>query len=332
MLITTIDRLVAYHTWTYETGVRPRLVDFSARAGRPITTLASILDLENVSTSVASSATRNYIQRASATDSAHYPETLGKMFIINAPGFFAAFWQLIKGFFDERTTRKIEIIANVREGREAGGRRGGRGVRQGRDALDPHQRRTCLPNPYHHHHPTLPHPHLPQPSAWRPRLKEVIGEANLPTEYGGTLKVESLYHVSRTRLMTLPAGKLFRDIVVLPKGCTVRFKWYSKPGDVRFSVAFYPGAPPASLTSGGAGVTQPEPVRFTRAPSDAADAAAALAAAPLAAVRAEVHAAQDHANSDKQPVIVQHLTPADGFYVLTWDNTKAWFQREVYHR
>jgi hypothetical protein len=102
--------------------------------------------------------------------------------------------------------------------------------------------------------------------------------------------------------------------------------------DVRFSVAFYPGAPPASLTSGGAGVTQPEPVRFTRAPSDAADAAAALAAAPLAAVRAEVHAAQDHANSDKQPVIVQHLTPADGFYVLTWDNTKAWFQREVYHR
>lgn len=144
LIITNLDRLVAYHTWTYETGVRSRLVDFSARAGRPITSMASILDLEGVSSSVASSATRSYIGRASATDSAHYPETLGKMFIINVPSFFAAFWLLIKGFFDERTTRKIEIIA--------------------------------------------------APSAWRPRIKEVLGDANTPIEYGGSLKVDHIFH------------------------------------------------------------------------------------------------------------------------------------------
>lgn len=102
---------MSYHTWTYETYVRPRMVACSAAAGRPITSLTCILDLEGVSSAMAGAATRAYIKKATSIDGAFYPETLGKMFIINAPVFFAGFWALIKGFFDERTTRKIEIHA-----------------------------------------------------------------------------------------------------------------------------------------------------------------------------------------------------------------------------
>ena len=45
-------------------------------------------------------------------DSKHYPETLGRMFLINAPGIFSLSWALIKPFLDERTQRKIEIISS----------------------------------------------------------------------------------------------------------------------------------------------------------------------------------------------------------------------------
>ena len=89
-------RLIAYHTYTYETAVRSRLADNSNALGRPITTLASILDLEHGSSGIFNASSRAYIARATAIDSAHYPETLGKMLIINAPGFFAMIWKVIR--------------------------------------------------------------------------------------------------------------------------------------------------------------------------------------------------------------------------------------------
>ena len=42
--------------------------------------------------------------------SINYPETLGSMLIVNAPFFFAGIWGTIKGFLDERTRSKVEIV------------------------------------------------------------------------------------------------------------------------------------------------------------------------------------------------------------------------------
>jgi hypothetical protein len=72
--------------------MRERFRSATAEAGRPVTTLVSVLDLEGMTMRQAGAATRTYIGRASALDSAHYPETLGKMLVINAPGIFAAVW------------------------------------------------------------------------------------------------------------------------------------------------------------------------------------------------------------------------------------------------
>lgn len=74
------------------------------------TTLVSILDMEHMSMALASKASRDYVARMSKIDSSHYPETMAKMFIINAPGIFTVAWSMIKGFLDERTVRKIEIL------------------------------------------------------------------------------------------------------------------------------------------------------------------------------------------------------------------------------
>ena len=49
---------------------------------------------------------RASISRAAALDSAHYPETLYKLLIINAPTIFQFAWAVVKGYLDERTTRK----------------------------------------------------------------------------------------------------------------------------------------------------------------------------------------------------------------------------------
>ncbi|EEC16094.1 conserved hypothetical protein, partial [Ixodes scapularis] len=40
----------------------------------------------------------------------HYPETLERCIIINAPSFFPVFWRLIRPFLTERTGNKIEIF------------------------------------------------------------------------------------------------------------------------------------------------------------------------------------------------------------------------------
>lgn len=109
-LLTNLDRLVDYHVWCNETGLRNRFAEYSERAGRPVTTLVSVLDLEGATVGMAGAATRQYIGRASSLDSAHYPETLGKMLIINAPGFFTMVWKMISVMLDERTVRKIEIL------------------------------------------------------------------------------------------------------------------------------------------------------------------------------------------------------------------------------
>jgi CRAL/TRIO domain len=52
------------------------------------------------------------IKEQAAIDSVCFPETMCKMFIVNAPTFFAATWRLIKGWLDPRTASKIEVISS----------------------------------------------------------------------------------------------------------------------------------------------------------------------------------------------------------------------------
>jgi len=49
------------------------------------------------------------VQRIAEVDQKHYPERLGAMFIINAPGVFPLVWKGIKPWLDVRTTNKIKV-------------------------------------------------------------------------------------------------------------------------------------------------------------------------------------------------------------------------------
>jgi len=169
-------------------------------------------------------------------------------------------------------------------------------------------------------------------------MVDVIGKDRLPTQYGGSLVVEHIFKHSRTATTVLPTGRIMRDVLVLPastrSGLSVRFKWYTKPGDIKFSVHFFPGPCPAALQAvGKGGVTQPEPPRFCHPPVESVPAAEMAALAPLASAAVEVAALSDHPTSDKQPVVVTHALPASGgFYIATYNNLSGWRQREVCHR
>ncbi|CAD6446356.1 7dee53d0-67d9-42c7-8f47-e25709e75d5c [Sclerotinia trifoliorum] len=55
---------------------------------------------------------RTHMQDASTLATAHYPETLDRIFIIGAPSFFPTVWGWVKKWFDPITTSKIFIISH----------------------------------------------------------------------------------------------------------------------------------------------------------------------------------------------------------------------------
>lgn len=40
----------------------------------------------------------------------NYPEIMGQMMIVNAPMLFTGVWSIVKGWLDERTRAKIQIL------------------------------------------------------------------------------------------------------------------------------------------------------------------------------------------------------------------------------
>jgi hypothetical protein len=52
------------------------------------------------------------IKEQSFIDSLCFPETMAKMVIVNAPRFFSLSWSVIKGWLDQRTANKVEVISS----------------------------------------------------------------------------------------------------------------------------------------------------------------------------------------------------------------------------
>jgi len=75
----------------------------------PITSVFSIIDLGGVSLATMWSL-RHHLQQASEIATAHYPETLHKIAVVNAPSFFGTVWGWIKAWFDEGTRTKVHVL------------------------------------------------------------------------------------------------------------------------------------------------------------------------------------------------------------------------------
>ncbi|WEW56007.1 hypothetical protein PRK78_001442 [Emydomyces testavorans] len=77
----------------------------------PITSTTNIVDVSGVGLKQFWNL-KGHMQDASVLATAHYPETLDRIFIIGAPSFFPTVWSWIKRWFDPVTTSKIFILCS----------------------------------------------------------------------------------------------------------------------------------------------------------------------------------------------------------------------------
>ncbi|XVF52624.1 hypothetical protein PTKIN_Ptkin05aG0033200 [Pterospermum kingtungense] len=110
--VTTIDRFVRYHVSEQEKTLNLRFPACSIAAKRHIASTTSILDVKGVGMSNFSKPARYLFMEIQKIDSSYYPETLNRLFIINAGSGFRMLWKVLKAFLDARTLAKIQVLGS----------------------------------------------------------------------------------------------------------------------------------------------------------------------------------------------------------------------------
>ncbi len=108
--IPTEDILVSRHVRVMELEMI-RLVHQSHKHHRFISKVSVIFDLSGMNMSPDFMGIQ-FIRKMLHIDQNYYPETLQKMFIINAPFFFTAIWAIISPWVDPITAQKIRILGS----------------------------------------------------------------------------------------------------------------------------------------------------------------------------------------------------------------------------
>lgn len=93
----------------FESFVVGRLPMCSKVRGKYIEQGLTILNIRNIGISFIYNSMK-YIKLSSKLTQNYFPETLGKMYVINSSGMFSAIWSLVKSFIDEKTKKKIFVF------------------------------------------------------------------------------------------------------------------------------------------------------------------------------------------------------------------------------
>ncbi|XWS09570.1 hypothetical protein CRYUN_Cryun39dG0001600 [Craigia yunnanensis] len=111
MCITTIDRYMKYHVQEFERALLEKFPACSIAAKRQICSTTTILDVQGLGMKNFSRTAANLLAAMTKIDNSYYPETLHRMYIVNAgPGFRKMLWPAAQKFLDARTIGKINVL------------------------------------------------------------------------------------------------------------------------------------------------------------------------------------------------------------------------------
>lgn len=111
---TDLEQLLKYHVWEQEVCMR-LCKEQSLKTGYIVETTTTILDLKDMRLAQVNKDFLAFVKAIAAVDSKYYPETLGKMFVINAPSAFPFVWRMVKLWLDADVASKIQVMSGPRE-------------------------------------------------------------------------------------------------------------------------------------------------------------------------------------------------------------------------
>ncbi|PRQ34956.1 putative CRAL-TRIO lipid binding domain, CRAL/TRIO domain-containing protein [Rosa chinensis] len=111
MQITSIERYLKYHVQEFERALQEKFPACSIAAKRQICSTTTILDVQGLGMKNFTRTAANLLASMTKIDTNYYPETLHRMYIVNAgPGFKKMLWPAAQKFLDVKTIAKIQVL------------------------------------------------------------------------------------------------------------------------------------------------------------------------------------------------------------------------------
>ncbi|XP_043812990.1 phosphatidylinositol/phosphatidylcholine transfer protein SFH13 isoform X2 [Manihot esculenta] len=111
MRITTTDRYLKYHVQEFERALLEKFPASSIAARKQMCSTTTILDVQGLGIKNFTRTAANLLAAMTKIDNSYYPETLDRMYIVNAgPGFRKMLWPAAQKFLDSKTIAKIQVL------------------------------------------------------------------------------------------------------------------------------------------------------------------------------------------------------------------------------